>query len=228
MNLKHLEAFLAANPSPVDVEVGKMYRVPCVRRLNARDPSDFLGKGWMPVIGPIHDDKEVIGVAPLHLHYDSRFLSIEPDWSRPGPLGRLGTVVGVDVDETFGIQRKLQYALKLRKCRRATDVWTPVKFTRPLEEAHRRCRIGPDGLCPHRGIPLALGARLQDGSTVCAGHGLRWSAEGELQPLEDQSPSKAALSEGFNAIGIERDADYFAMAEHRMNGAQLGLPLEAA
>jgi site-specific DNA-methyltransferase (adenine-specific) len=39
---------------------------------------------------------------------------------------------------------------------------------------------------------------------------------------------KAALSEGFNAIGIERDADYFAMAEHRMNGAQLGLPLEAS
>ena len=38
---------------------------------------------------------------------------------------------------------------------------------------------------------------------------------------------KAALSEGFNAIGIERDADYFAMAEHRMNGAQLGLTLEA-
>ena len=37
---------------------------------------------------------------------------------------------------------------------------------------------------------------------------------------------KAALSEGFNAIGIERDPAYFAMAEHRMNGAQLGLTLE--
>ena len=36
---------------------------------------------------------------------------------------------------------------------------------------------------------------------------------------------KAALSEGFNAIGIEREPAYFAMAEHRMNGAQLGLPL---
>ena len=37
---------------------------------------------------------------------------------------------------------------------------------------------------------------------------------------------KAALSEGFNAIGIERDPAYFAMAEHRMNGAQLGLGLD--
>ena len=38
---------------------------------------------------------------------------------------------------------------------------------------------------------------------------------------------KAALSEGFNAIGIEREPAYFAMAEHRMNGAQLGLGLDA-
>jgi site-specific DNA-methyltransferase (adenine-specific) len=36
---------------------------------------------------------------------------------------------------------------------------------------------------------------------------------------------KAAIGEGFNAIGIERDPAYFAMAEHRMNGAQLGLLL---
>jgi DNA modification methylase len=36
---------------------------------------------------------------------------------------------------------------------------------------------------------------------------------------------KAAISEGFQAIGIERDPAYFAMAEHRMDGAQLGLSL---
>jgi site-specific DNA-methyltransferase (adenine-specific) len=36
---------------------------------------------------------------------------------------------------------------------------------------------------------------------------------------------KAALSEGFNAIGIERDPAYFEMAQHRLNGAQIGLPL---
>jgi DNA modification methylase len=37
---------------------------------------------------------------------------------------------------------------------------------------------------------------------------------------------KAAIGEGFHAIGIERDPAYFAMAEHRLNGAQLGLALE--
>ena len=36
---------------------------------------------------------------------------------------------------------------------------------------------------------------------------------------------KAAIGEGFRAIGIERDPAYFAMAEHRINGAQLGLIL---
>jgi hypothetical protein len=39
---------------------------------------------------------------------------------------------------------------------------------------------------------------------------------------------KAAIGEGFQAIGIERDPSYFAMAEHRMNGVQLGLALTAA
>jgi site-specific DNA-methyltransferase (adenine-specific) len=36
---------------------------------------------------------------------------------------------------------------------------------------------------------------------------------------------KAALSEGFSAIGIEKDAAYFEIIESRMNGAQLGLGL---
>jgi site-specific DNA-methyltransferase (adenine-specific) len=36
---------------------------------------------------------------------------------------------------------------------------------------------------------------------------------------------EAAVGEGFQAIGIERDPENFAMAEHRMNGAQLGLGL---
>jgi DNA modification methylase len=36
---------------------------------------------------------------------------------------------------------------------------------------------------------------------------------------------KAALSEGFRAIGIERDPDYYRMAEQRLHGAQIGLPL---
>jgi len=39
---------------------------------------------------------------------------------------------------------------------------------------------------------------------------------------------KAAIGEGFQAIGIERDPAYFAMAQQRMDGAQVGLPLLVA
>lgn len=188
MNLKSLEAFLASNPSPTDVVVGRKYKVPCIRRIYSGDYKDLSGGGWAPVIGPIHDDKEVIGFAPLHVHHDTRFSAATGGFPFSSEaLKRLAKVESLEDDYTR--RGPVQYALKLRMCRRLTDVWTPVKFTRPLEEAHRRCRIGPDGLCPHRAIPLALGARLPDGSTVCAGHGLRWSAEGELLPLEDPSPS---------------------------------------
>jgi site-specific DNA-methyltransferase (adenine-specific) len=34
---------------------------------------------------------------------------------------------------------------------------------------------------------------------------------------------KAAVSEGFHAVGIELDPENYAMAQHRMDGTQLGL-----
>jgi hypothetical protein len=45
--------------------VGKFYMVPCVW---------YYGE-WMPVIGPRHDDKEVIGFTDKHYHKDVRFVS---------------------------------------------------------------------------------------------------------------------------------------------------------
>jgi len=42
------------------------------------------------------------------------------------------------------------------------------------------------------------------------------------------STGKAAALEGFRFIGIECDPAYYAMAEYRLNGAQLGLALGAA
>ena len=39
------------------------------------------------------------------------------------------------------------------------------------------------------------------------------------------STGKAALLEGFQFIGIERDPDYFAMAQQRLNETQLGFQL---
>jgi hypothetical protein len=175
MNLKHLEAFLAANPSPTQVEVGRFYRVPCARHNRG---------SWLPLIGPIHEDREIIGFKPVHVHVDSRFVGDTPLY--PTDMLKLGKPLSLtsywsDVD---AVLPGLQFQAMRRMCRRQALCWQPVKFTRELEAVYQGCRIGPDGICPHRGIPLAVGARLQDGSTVCVGHGLRWSAEGELLPLE--------------------------------------------
>ena len=39
------------------------------------------------------------------------------------------------------------------------------------------------------------------------------------------STGKAAMREGFGFIGIERDADYYAICQSRINDAQIGLAL---
>lgn len=170
-----LDSYLQANPSPVEVEVGRFYQVPCIRHY-------YGGKNWIPVIGPVHDDNDVIGFPLRHLHRDTRF---DPSilLTTNGSLTRLSNVMRVD-DEWLKYS-EVEFTVERRKCLRIADRWIPVRFTKPLEEQHRRCRIGADGLCPHRGIPVALGHRLPDGSMICAGHGLRWSANGELLPLEE-------------------------------------------
>ena len=184
----NLQAFLAANPSPLEVEVGKLYKVPCIRRVRANGDDDVE---WIPVIGPVHDDKEAIGFPHLHVHHDTRFSDLNLNLFM-GSLARLGRVERLDkevlqADRWF--KADLRFSMRRRRCKRQTDCWRPVHFTEALEEQHRHCRIGADGLCPHRGIPLALGHKLADGSTVCAGHGLRWIADGEHVPLAAAVPA---------------------------------------
>jgi hypothetical protein len=174
-----LQAFLAEHPAPTAVELGRFYWVPCARH--------FKGP-WLPLIGPVHDDIEIINFRPLHVHVDSRFVheSYGNKCGSSTDLLKLGTPLSLTSpwSESNELIRGLQFAVKRRKCRRKALCWDPVRFTRELEAAHRGCRVTPDGLCPHRRIPIALGHRLPDGSTVCAGHGLRWSATGEPLPLE--------------------------------------------
>ncbi|MFY0539938.1 sigma factor-like helix-turn-helix DNA-binding protein [Nannocystis pusilla] len=57
-------------------ELGRVYLVPCVYI----DPAAHVGyagllKGWWPVIGPRHEDAEIVGFEPMHWHFDYRFLS---------------------------------------------------------------------------------------------------------------------------------------------------------
>jgi len=51
--------------------VGRYYLVPCIKVTSA----ESLPVGFWPVTGPQHEDKEIIGFAWRHWHYDFRFLT---------------------------------------------------------------------------------------------------------------------------------------------------------
>jgi hypothetical protein len=61
----------------IDVEepqVGERYLVPVVRELRVGPRGlRIVGDLWVPVIGPLHDDTEIIGLPARHWHVDFRF-----------------------------------------------------------------------------------------------------------------------------------------------------------
>ena len=53
-----------------DYEVGKLYRVPCLR---ATKDNSYGSRGWVPIIGPEHADAEFLNFPYMHWHIDWRF-----------------------------------------------------------------------------------------------------------------------------------------------------------
>ena len=58
------------------METGKFYRITEIRAPYLTP----LSPRWWPVIGTLHQDREIIGFSPRHYHIDNRFI--------PGPLMR--------------------------------------------------------------------------------------------------------------------------------------------
>ncbi len=165
-------------------EVGKFYLVPCV-----------LYKGvWTAVFGPLHDDRDLIGVEADHYHRDVRFADDdECEWlgsrfAEPSAEQcALFTIVITDHIES-------EIAYKRRKCRRRMPEFphkarrngaiggpSEPPWLRILEDAYRGANA-KCGRCPHRGFNLK-GLPQKDGKVVCPGHGLRWHVRtGALAP----------------------------------------------
>jgi hypothetical protein len=184
--IEALAEWLKDHPGPLDPEPGRFYPVPCARHrhkeaLPPRGKSWWPKDGWLPLIGPVHEDREVVGFEPLHVHVDTRFLSSLPSglftemYALASPLCLTGHMI-------FEGRYVLEFSMKRRLCRRQPLRWDPtgISWAQKMKDAHRGCQVGADGLCPHRGIPLAASHRLPDGSVVCVGHGLRWAADGSL------------------------------------------------
>lgn len=80
--------------------VGKMYRVPCMFVERVVRSSWIPTDGWVPVVGPRHNDVEHLNFDHEHYHVDWRFISSQAfafaTWRLGVPHGRVkddGTVI---------------------------------------------------------------------------------------------------------------------------------------
>lgn len=169
-------------------EVGKFYRVPCVKtRLGHVWDSVFCGE-WVPVIGPRHTDEGAVNFPYEHWHVDWRFASSTV--LRRARLNHLYSRVLICFpvhDRTEDRSHPFfegEVVERRRKCKREFPAY-PHSKAQWLPRLQREfADVKMEGMvCPHRGLPLH-GCTTEDGVVQCPGHGLRWSIEtGALVPI---------------------------------------------
>lgn len=164
--------------------VGQMYRVPCVRV----SKHHWLGSGWVPVIGPEHEDAEIVNFPYQHFHIDWRFVS-DRGFRAAGGDGLIPSrVLGIPVmrEDTHSRAVIEEGPMPmLRKCRRAMPAYPRrpalTAWLHELEAKFANCKM-TGMVCPHRGLPL-VGAQTDGDVVTCPGHGLRWNFKtGDLVP----------------------------------------------
>lgn len=168
---------MSAIKSPTNAIVGNAYSVPCVRgQFNT-----LWFNGWVPVIGPPHEDREYIGVASTHYHVDWRFV-LEHQWQRHIRWRPEAEALGVILHQK-DITEGPKYLR--RPCLREMPTFpvvlspasTPIKFLAKLEDAFADAALPACRTCPHRGMPLDAMRPDVDGVLVCPGHGLAWDTK---------------------------------------------------
>ena len=176
-NMQRFAKFMAANPSPVNCVVGRYYNLPCINLSVKTSYHSFWGK-WVPLIGPPHQDNEIVNFPYWHIHTDTRFLTLDDS---PPALHAAGAPVcfGGPYHEFFqNIINNSNLQVKRLQCRRAEPLAFPsAPWRGDLQNAYADSRA-VDGICPHRGIPIACGHQLAPGLRQCPGHGLVWSEDG--------------------------------------------------
>jgi hypothetical protein len=187
----------------IDVEepqVGERYLVPVVRELRVGPRGlRIVGDLWVPVIGPLHDDTEIIGLPARHWHVDFRFAgarvllrmaTIRPPITADGDDDLvekcMTRVITDDPEWTWAGREDGERALTMLRPGRGMpfhnprddDRTQPLMWLRPLEAAYYDARLPADGCraCPHRGLPLRGQPVDEEGGVTCPGHGLRWHA----------------------------------------------------
>lgn len=183
-------------------EIGRYYLVPAVF-----GEWDSNSARWWPVMGPLHEDVEIVGFDTRHYHIDPRFLA-ENIWRRSlwGNEFRAAWHVGGDSIRVGGspVQfapddfrhlygtEMMQPAMMRMLCKRVMPdrSWMILQGSRTasgwgakMEGAYADAKLKPGMICPHRGAPLASCPVGPDRTVVCPLHGLRWHVDtGEMIP----------------------------------------------
>lgn len=148
------------------LEIGQSYWVPCVR-------GNFSGFGlfsigdWIPVLLPMHQDVDLIGITEKHYHIDFRFVEREVS---PRDFSKI--IWANMTDSGY----ELEY--RRRKCKREMPLDYPhaaAKWFGKLQEKFKCAKL-KNSICPHRGIDLS-GCQSIAGTVTCPAHGLTFSTE---------------------------------------------------
>jgi hypothetical protein len=187
--LQRFVEFLAANPSPVGVIVGKYYMVPCAEWPYSQRKKHY--PQFIPLLGTVHEDKDIIGFTPWHIHVDTRFLTMKLYQQEATALARPFSLTGAWLDtDTLLEEASANLVLRKTKARRANPPEWPIpsSYWLPALESTYANASAACGVCPHRQIPLSAGRDMGNGVTQCPGHGLCWDRNGKL--IKNKKASK--------------------------------------
>src|SRR6202789_3653546 len=170
--------------SPV---IGKFYDVPCVV-WQWKPDLWYCSPSWMmrfnPILGPEHEDTDIIGFQHDHWHIDWRFVSprsfvIAGMNKQEGDSARSAHVF--TARQTDGTIYRKVLKMKRGHCLfpgRSTEKQNPWLGKLEAKYAWRSLKCG---LCPHRGVSLA-NAPLENGLRAFSGAGLAFDKNGILTP----------------------------------------------
>jgi nitrite reductase/ring-hydroxylating ferredoxin subunit len=196
--------FLAANPSPTVVVAGKYYMVPC-----ANYTLDSIYPRYVPLLGTVHEDRDVIGFKAWHVHVDTRFLTVKQcdnpiDQEQENRIA-LSRPLSLTDPYVLNYDREVLLCLahaplEMRKmqARRAESLeWKINEIVRwrngrnwlhVLEDTYANANAAC-GVCPHRQIPLYAGRDMGNGVRQCPGHGLCWDRDGRMVRTAEDAPA---------------------------------------
>lgn len=159
-------------------KIGKTYDVKCVQIREFAYGLDggvanrayFDDKLWVPVIGDMHTDVDIINFKHPHYHVDWRFVDAK-SYRAAIKVRNVKefifsiVIVDVNIRETQVMPRRM--------IRQFFNYPSPIRFTEELEEHYKNARL-KNHRCPHQGADLRSVAPNADGHLVCPLHGLRF------------------------------------------------------